>query len=118
MINVTIVHDETRHVSAFEFSGHAEYDESGKDLVCAGASTIAIGTVNAIYALLNIEPAIEQAAEGGGYLRVDLPADLEEAVDSKLQFIVQVMTAQVYSMVQNYGQYIQINYKQVGGGTK
>ncbi|MFC5542207.1 MAG: ribosomal-processing cysteine protease Prp [Bacilli bacterium] len=118
MITVTIHHDENRRVSAFEFSGHAEYDEPGKDLVCAGASTIAIGTVNAIYALLNIEPKIEQATEGGGYLKVDLPTDIDAQLDEKLQLIVQVMTAQVYSMVQNYGQYIQIKYKQVGGGTQ
>ncbi|RKQ20179.1 ribosomal-processing cysteine protease Prp [Ureibacillus endophyticus] len=118
MITVTIHHDENRHVSAFEFSGHAEYDQTGRDLVCAGASTIAIGTVNAIYALLNIEPEVDQATEGGGYLRVDLPTKLDADIDAKLQLIVQVMTAQVYSMVQNYGQYIRINYNQVGGGTK
>ncbi|MCP1145426.1 ribosomal-processing cysteine protease Prp [Lysinibacillus endophyticus] len=118
MITVTIHHDENRHVSAFEFSGHAEYDQTGRDLVCAGASTIAIGTVNAIYALLNIEPEVDQATEGGGYLRVDLPTELDADIDAKLQLIVQVMTAQVYSMVQNYGQYIRINYNQVGGGTK
>ena len=118
MIQVTIHHDENRHVSAFEFSGHAGYDEPGKDLVCAGASTIAIGTVNAIYALLQLQPEVEQAAEGGGYLKVGLPTDLEPEIDAKLQLIVQVMTAQVYSMVQNYGQYIQINYKKVGGGTE
>jgi len=113
MITVTIHHDEMRHVSAFEFSGHAGYDETGKDLVCAGASTIAIGTVNAIYALLKIEPTIEQAVAGGGYLRVDLPTELDAEVDEKLQLIVQVMTAQVYSMVENYGQYIQIKYHKV-----
>ncbi|MDI7740697.1 ribosomal-processing cysteine protease Prp [Lysinibacillus fusiformis] len=113
MITVTIHHDQNRHVSAFEFSGHAEYDQTGKDLVCAGASTIAIGTVNAIYALLQIEPEINQATEGGGYLRVDLPTGLDVEVDAKLQLIVQVMTAQVYSMVQTYGQYIKINYNQV-----
>lgn len=118
MITVTIHHDEGRNVSSFEFSGHAEYDQTGKDLVCAGASTIAIGTVNAIYALLNIEPQIEQATEGGGYLRVDLPTDISSEIDAKLQLIVQVMTAQVYSMVENYGQYIQIKYNLVGGGTK
>ncbi|MBM7606951.1 ribosomal-processing cysteine protease Prp [Ureibacillus composti] len=118
MITVKIHHDENRHVSAFEFSGHAEYDQSGKDLVCAGASTIAIGTVNAIYALLQIEPKIEQATEGGGYLRVDLPTDLDSDVDAKLQLIVQVMTAQIYSMVESYGQYIRINYNLVGGGTE
>lgn len=116
MITVTIHHDEMRHVSAFEFSGHAGYDEKGKDLVCAGASTVAIGTVNAIYALLKIEPKIEQAAEGGGYLRVELPTDIDSEVDDKLQLIVQVMTAQVYSMVENYGQYIEIKYQKTGGG--
>lgn len=113
MITVTIYHDEARHVSAFEFSGHAEYNEPGKDLVCAGASTVAFGTVNAIYTLLKIEPEIEQAIEGGGYLRVDLPDDLDADIDEKLQLIVQVMTTQIYSMVESYGQYIQIKYKQI-----
>lgn len=113
MITVTIHHDEMRHVSAFEFSGHAGYDETGKDLVCAGASTVAIGTVNAIYALLKIEPTIEQAVSGSGYLRVDLPTELDAEVDEKLQLIVQVMTAQIYSIVENFGQYIQIKYHKI-----
>ena len=112
MITVTIHHDEARHVSAFEFSGHAEYSEPGKDLVCAGASTVAFGTVNAIYSLLKVEPIIDQAQEGGGYLRVDLPTDIDVEIDEKLQLIVQVMTAQIYTMVETYGQYIQIRYNQ------
>lgn len=111
MIKVTIFHDENRHVHAFEMSGHAEFDDKGKDLVCAGASAIGFGTVNAIYALLQITPDIEQAGEGG-YLRVAFPADLDSEVDAKLQLIVQTMTAQFYTMVESYGQYIQISYAQ------
>ncbi|GGG27530.1 hypothetical protein GCM10007425_22600 [Lysinibacillus alkalisoli] len=111
MIQVTIFHDENRHVHAFEMSGHAEYDESGKDLVCAGASAIGFGAVNAIYALLQLKPEIEQAGEGG-YLKVTLPTDIDEKMDEKLQLIVQVMTAQFYTMVESYGQYIKISYNQ------
>ena len=29
-------------------TGHAEFDERGQDFVCAGASAVAFGTVNAI----------------------------------------------------------------------
>ena len=32
-------------------SGHAEYDESGKDLICASVSSIVFGFMNAIDAL-------------------------------------------------------------------
>lgn len=111
MITVKIFHDENRHVHVFEMSGHAEYDEPGKDLVCAGASAIGFGAVNAIFALLQIKPDIEQAGEGG-YLKVTLPQDLDKEIDAKLQLIVQTMTAQFYTMVESYGQYIQISYEQ------
>ncbi|MGE7918430.1 ribosomal-processing cysteine protease Prp [Viridibacillus sp. NPDC093762] len=112
MIQVTINHDEKRHVSSFEMKGHADFDESGKDLVCAGASAIAFGTVNAMYQLLNVEPTIQQEGEGG-YLHVTLPADLDEELDSRLQLVVQTMVAQLYTIVQSYGQFIQISYSQM-----
>ena len=35
-------------ITAIEVSGHAEYDESGKDIVCAAVSTAIIVTANAI----------------------------------------------------------------------
>lgn len=35
-------------ISRLEMKGHSGYDVAGKDIVCAGASTIIITTVNAI----------------------------------------------------------------------
>lgn len=121
MITVTLHHDENRNVSEFEFSGHAGYDDSGKDLVCAAASTLASGTVNAIYSLANVEPKIVQAQEEGGYLKVSLPTDLDEETYKKVQLIIQVMTAQVYTLMNSYGsvgEFIKLEYKLVGGGTQ
>ncbi|MGE7111411.1 ribosomal-processing cysteine protease Prp [Lysinibacillus sp. NPDC047702] len=118
MIQVTIHHDENRHVSAFEYSGHANYEDSGKDLVCASASTIAMYTVNVIFGLTNVEPKIDQALEGGGYLKVDLPTDLPQEIDMQIQLVLQVMTAQVYSIVEKYPEFIRVKYELVGGGTE
>lgn len=115
MIQVTINHDENRHVSSFEMKGHAEFDEHGKDLVCASASTVAFGGVNAMYKILKVEPTIQQNGEGG-YLHVTLPADLDEELDSQLQLIVRTMITQLESIVESrgsYGQYIQISYSQM-----
>ena len=36
---------------SLEVSGHAEYDESGKDLICASVSSIIFGLMNALDAL-------------------------------------------------------------------
>ena len=40
--------------------GHAMYDDYGKDIVCAGASTILITTVNAILRFNDKEIVVEQ----------------------------------------------------------
>lgn len=42
-ININYEHDEVRKL---EISGHANYDEYGKDIICAGVSAVAIGALN------------------------------------------------------------------------
>ena len=44
----------------FEISGHALSDVYGRDFVCAGASAVAFGAVNAIAQITGITPEIEQ----------------------------------------------------------
>lgn len=60
MIKVTINRNSTGRIDSFTMSGHAEYDVPGKDIVCAGASAVAFGTINSIYALCKVEPILEQ----------------------------------------------------------
>lgn len=47
MIKIKI-EKENNLISKIEMKGHSGYDVSGKDIVCAGASTIIITTLNAI----------------------------------------------------------------------
>ena len=55
-------------------SGHADFAEHGKDLVCAGASAVSFGAVNAMMKLTDQQLVIEQGTDGG-YLRVEIPAN-------------------------------------------
>jgi len=51
MINI-IVKYKKNFVKEIIVSGHSDYAEYGKDIVCAGVSAISVGSLNAIYELL------------------------------------------------------------------
>lgn len=48
MIFITVTRDQDDRISEFKISGHADYDEPGKDIVCSAVSAASIGTINAI----------------------------------------------------------------------
>ena len=69
MITVTVNKEQSGRIQSFEMSGHADFAEHGKDLVCAAASAVSFGAVNAIVALTGETPDIHQGSDGG-YLKV------------------------------------------------
>jgi uncharacterized protein len=112
VITVTIYSDENRKSYGFEISGHALSDVYGRDLVCAGASAVAFGAVNAIPHVTGITPEIEQGAEGG-YLKVTIPEKPDAETDEKLQVLLNTMVTQFYTMTASYSEYIELKYKMV-----
>lgn len=50
MIKVKIIH-KNNNIEQVEIIGHAEYDEWGKDIICAAVSSTILTTVNAIISL-------------------------------------------------------------------
>ena len=48
-----------------QLSGHADFAKKGSDIVCAGASAVSFGTVNAIMSLTDVSLEIEQGKDGG-----------------------------------------------------
>ena len=47
-------------ISFLEVKGHAGYDDSGKDLVCAGVSCIMYGVCNALDGMPDVEIDLEE----------------------------------------------------------
>ncbi len=68
MIKANIAYNDNQIVK-MEISGHAEYANSGKDIVCASVSTAIIVTVNAIEKL-NVLDGIKYDIEEGYFLVV------------------------------------------------
>ncbi|UOQ93863.1 ribosomal-processing cysteine protease Prp [Halobacillus shinanisalinarum] len=106
MINVSVfrLHGE---ITGFEISGHAESGPYGHDLVCAAVSAVSIGAVNAIVSLCEFEPEISQDGEGG-YLKVTLPDNLDEAAHTKAQTLLEGMQVSLETIENEYSQYIKI----------
>lgn len=109
MIYVDVNKNETGLIQSFTMKGHAGFDESGKDLVCAGASAVSFGAINAVQALTGITPHIE-LGEDGGLLYCKVPDGLPEDKRSQIQLLLEGMVVSLQTIEEGHGQYIKINF--------
>ncbi|MBT2582409.1 ribosomal-processing cysteine protease Prp [Planococcus sp. ISL-109] len=107
MIQVTI-HQTDSRISGFEMSGHADFAEYGQDLVCAGASAVSFGAVNAIMALTGIEPDIEQA--DSGFLKIGFPENVDRKTDEQVQLLMRGMIISLETIEHDYADFIKITF--------
>ncbi|AQL55995.1 ribosomal-processing cysteine protease Prp [Abyssicoccus albus] len=106
MINVMIHMNDDAEVTQLTMDGHADYDEYGKDLVCAGASAVVIGGINAIMKLSDDTPTLDMDEERGF---IDIkPFDIH---DDKSQLILQTIIVSLVTIQESYGEFINIQYK-------
>ncbi|ANB58496.1 hypothetical protein GFC29_1896 [Anoxybacillus sp. B7M1] len=107
MIHVEIERTDEGNIKSFTMSGHAHFAKRGQDIVCAGASAVSIGAINAIEALTKIKPHITQG-DKGGYLRCELP-DIEDVrVAANVQLLLEAMLVSLQTIERDYGKYIRV----------
>lgn len=108
MIKISIIrNDADGNIEGFTLSGHAEFAEPGKDIVCAAVSGISFGTINAIETLLNIKLLIEMN-EQSGFLHCIVPKEQEITVQEKVQLLLEGMVVSLQSVASEYGKYMTI----------
>ena len=63
MIKVKVLSKDNKHIDEINITGHADYEEYGKDIVCSSVSSIVTTTVNGIYEIdkeyLNVDAKSE-----------------------------------------------------------
>ena len=99
MIKVVIEKNNSKIVS-LEVSGHSNYDEKGRDIVCAGVSAIVVGGINAL--VNENKKAIEYECKEG-YAKV-----LVKNIDSNIEMILDVISTQLYTVEESYPKFIKI----------
>ena len=90
--------------SSLLVSGHSNYDEHGKDIVCAGVSAVVTGGLNA---LINENKNKISYRVNDGYVNVDV-LDIE---DEKLQLVMNVIIIQLKTIEESYKKYVKISEK-------
>lgn len=110
MIRIEIRRDAEGRIRGFTVAGHADYDVSGKDIVCSAVSAVTIGTVNAAEALLSADM---QPLARSGYLQADVPAGLSEDTEAKLQLLLESMVVMLEGISSSYGKYVKLSEKQL-----
>ncbi|PAQ16358.1 hypothetical protein CD798_01820 [Bacillaceae bacterium SAOS 7] len=108
MIRVNISKHPSGKISSFTMEGHAEFAEHGKDLVCAAATAVSFGALNAILSLTEADLQIDQGEEGG-FLRCVVPGNLSENEREKVQLLLEGMIVSLQTIERDYGEYIKIN---------
>jgi uncharacterized protein len=103
-----------RSIVSFRVTGHAQYDEPGKDIVCSAVSAVTVGTVNAIEALTSVVPVSKVRS---GLLDVRIPdKGISETVGERIQLLLEGMVVMLNSIEETYGTYISIQISYSEGG--
>lgn len=114
MISLRVARCPDGNICGFEMKGHANSGPYGSDLVCAGASAVSFGALNAIEQLTAVAPEVRQSPDGGR-LSCRLPKK-GSAVDlGRARLILEAMLVSMQTIEQSYGQYIHI-YDEGGTG--
>lgn len=103
MITITIVRNVEKAIIRFAVSGHAFYNDPGKDIVCAGVSAVTVGAVNAIEKLTGVIP---DASSQSGLLKAVIPQSNDPVRNDQVQLLLEGMIGALESIVESYGKYV------------
>lgn len=109
MINITAIKDEYSIVE-FKITGHANYNDYGRDIVCSSISVLAQTTVIALHDLLGIK--IDYQIEDG-YLYCRLPNDISIEIRERAKILLDAMLLGIENLQVTYKEYINVVIKEV-----
>lgn len=108
MISVTFYKDSANQFVGFEFLGHAEADEYGKDIVCASISVLVINTINSIEEFTDDDFTCD-ADEETGMIRYHLNGELS----NESSILMKSLVLGVQGVHEDNEKYIKIVFKEV-----
>ena len=109
MTQITIYRNENRVVQRFTCNGHAEYDDSGYDIVCASISILVINTINAIE-VFTADAFVCESNENTG----DIDFWFTEDIGNDAQLLIETMILGLKEIQNNYGnEFLILDFKEV-----
>ena len=110
MIKVTIYKTERQEYAGFDMSGHAGYDDIGKDIVCAAVSVLVINTLNSIERFTDDETSCVSDEDTGS---IEFRFDGTPSHDATLLLDSMILGLEDIEDSEEYESYIDIIFKEV-----
>ena len=109
MTKITIYRNENREVVRFTCTGHAGYDEYGKDIVCASISVLVINTINSIETFTSVAYTCEADEETG-----DIDFLFTEEISPDASLLIESMILGLKEIQNDYGKkFLVLDFKEV-----
>ncbi len=112
MIEVIFYEDSKGFLTGFLIKGHSEYAEKGKDIICAGVSSIAQAIVLGLEEVARVKVELEKSE---GKLTCHVAGDYESNVP---QALLKTLQLALDDLKESYPDYIRISSETVRGGVK
>ena len=108
MININIFRDNNGSVVGYRIEGHANYDEHGRDILCAAISVLSQTTLIALNKVCGIDEKdlCFSVDNDRGYLDVSLSKNLEKESRYKADIVLDTMIVGIEDLSAQYPEYI------------
>lgn len=112
MIEVILKTKEKRLVG-FQVSGHAGYDEIGKDIVCAAVSVITYNAINTLEEIIKLKEELRYNIREN-FIELEIyPQKLSKELLHDTQLIMKSFEMGIISVLKEYQEIIGLYYKEV-----
>ena len=98
-----VLYREGKNLTGCRLEGHSGWDDSGRDIVCAGASILGYTCVNALESVCGVIPEITEYDEQKGVLAFELPR-MTEAENDKAQILMGALRQGLDDLAAEYPQ--------------
>lgn len=112
MIKVNLYRKSNNELLGFNVSGHAEFDESGKDIVCAAVSMLTYNTIDTFTDILSLDDFINFEIKENE-IEFIIEKKLKEEDKKYAQLILKKFELGIKSLLNEYGDFIVLNYTEV-----
>ena len=105
MINISIFRDVEGFIWQFIVEGHAEYDEPGRDIVCAAVSVTAYTAAGALEELAGLKNVY---TEREGYMLCSIPQDISQPIKQTVKVILETTAIGFKQIELAYEDYVSV----------
>lgn len=99
----------------YKIKGHADYDDYGKDIVCAAVSVLAQNTIMSMFQVIDIDKeSVEYKIDDKtGFLDFKLKENIDSEKFMQAQILLKSLEVGVVSIANSYPKHVTLNYEGV-----